>query len=546
MDSKAKRKFNLLAIICIIIVGIAITPVSFQNDTFYTVKIGEHIIENGGIDMQDPFSWVGDLKYTYPHWLYDVGTYLIYHLTGWTGVYVSTIILACFLGILLYFVNVKISKNNLISFALTIGAMFLLKPYIAARAQLFTFILFALTIYWIEKFLEKRKIGYAIGLIAIPILIANLHLAVWPFYFILYIPYIAEYLICALVDADIILRIQILWNQILANLEGNNSKKQKRLDKINNIRHQIEQIKMKRQENREHPYKIKMERNKNIKYLILILGICALTGFCTPLGTTPYTYLIDTMHGNSMQNINEHLPLTLFNSKDILCLIIGIIALLMLTDIKVKLRDLFFIGGLIILALMARRQISMFVLIGILPVNRFINAFLEKYDTKQDIQMIAKFLTTIVGSILILSIFLAVGVKMIQKRIDSKEKYISESSYPVAACDYIIENLNLDTMKIYNEYNYGSYMLYRGIPVFIDSRCDLYLPEFNSGVHVFDDFLNISNINTYYEDKFESYEITHVIVYKNAKLNLFLSRDNNYNQLYSDSNFVVYERLSAK
>lgn len=36
----------------------------------------------------------------------------------------------------------------------------------------------------------------------------------------------------------------------------------------------------------------------------------------------------------------------------------------MLTDIKIKLRDLFMFGGLVILALMSRRQISMLILIG--------------------------------------------------------------------------------------------------------------------------------------------------------------------------------------
>ena len=69
-----------------------------------------------------------------------------------------------------------------------------------------------------------------------------------------------------------------------------------------------------------------------------------------------------------------------------------------------------------------------------------------------------------------------------------------------------------------------------------------YAPEFNKGEDIFSDFINISNINLYYEDKFEEYGITHVIVFKKAKLNLFLSRDNNYKQLYSDANFVLYER----
>ena len=42
----------------------------------------------------------------------------------------------------------------------------------------------------------------------------------------------------------------------------------------------------------------------------------------------------------------------------------------------------------------------------------------------------------------------------------------------------------------------------------------------------------------------EKYDITHVILGKKTKLNMFLSRDDNYKQLYSDDNFVVYERLS--
>ena len=88
-------------------------------------------------------------------------------------------------------------------------------------------------------------------------------------------------------------------------------------------------------------------------------------------------------------------------------------------------------------------------------------------------------------------------------------------------------------------------MLFKGVPVFIDSRADLYAPEFNGKNDIFSDFLNISNIGTYYEDKFDEYGITHVIVYKNAKLNMFISRNSNYLQLYSDDSFCIYERLKG-
>ena len=54
--------------------------------------------------------------------------------------------------------------------------------------------------------------------------------------------------------------------------------------------------------------------------------------------------------------------------------------------------------------------------------------------------------------------------------------------------------------------------------------------------------LNTSNISKYYENTFNTYGITHVILYKNSKLNIFLSRSDRYKELYSDKKFVIYER----
>ena len=78
MDKKTKIVFNILAIICIMIFSFAVAPKTLQNDTYYTIATGQHIVENG-IDGQDAFAWT-DLKYTYPHWLYDTGIYLIYSM----------------------------------------------------------------------------------------------------------------------------------------------------------------------------------------------------------------------------------------------------------------------------------------------------------------------------------------------------------------------------------------------------------------------------------------------------------------------------------
>ncbi len=125
-----------------------------------------------------------------------------------------------------------------------------------------------------------------------------------------------------------------------------------------------------------------------------------------------------------------------------------------------------------------------------------------------------------------------------------KETYVDESTYPVQAADFILENIDLQTAKFYNEYNYGSYLLFRGIPVFIDSRADLYAPEFSGKEEdIFMDFIDTSSIGKFYGDIFEKYSMTHVICYKNSKVNMIITKTQKekYQELYKDDHFVIYE-----
>ena len=553
--------FNILAIFCIAIFCVSLTPKTFQNDTFYTVKVGQ-CIRQFGIDGQDHFSFI-DLPYTYPHWLYDVVISLIYDFCGgWTGIYVSTMILSAILGIVLYFTMRKITKNSLISFIMVLGQMYLMQDYVAARAQLVTFILFVLAVLFIEKFLETGKKRYAFLLILIPILIANVHSAVWPFYFVLFLPYLGEYIIKIIIDAHIVHNVykwitdvrikrtnkilkkvpkesvtkyQIKVAQLTKHQEENNSK--------------FETILAKRAEKRKRPYKLQVQKIDRVKWLILIMFVCIFTGLLTPIGDMPYTYTLKIMEGNTTSSISEHLPLTLIENKPILLCLTITIALLIFTDTKIRLRDLFFLGGLTFLALMSRRQVSMLVLFGGLVLARIITELLEKYD-KNGTKEVMNFMTSTIGEVLTILFILSISYFMYIP--NQNAPYINTSSYPVEAAKWIKENLDYKNIRMYNEYNYGSYLLLEDIPVFIDSRCDLYTPEFNGkkgddgkyvGQDIFSDFMNISGIATYYDTKFDQYDINYVMTKTNTKLNMLLSRDDGYEQIYKDENFIIYKRL---
>lgn len=542
---KNSIRFTIMAVILIAIFCFAISPVTLQNDTFYTIKIGEHILQNG-IDMKDPFSWHENLQYTYPHWLYDVVIYLVYNIGGQVGIYISTIVISITLGLTMYLVNTKLTKNKLTSFVLTIGAMYLLRNYIAARAQLVTFILFILTVYFIEMFLETKKKRYAVGLIIIPIIIANVHLAVFPFYFVLYLPYIAEYMIYILSNTEIILvtaKIDRLNKKILKTTKEEEIQKIK--DEINRLEQKNEKTINKKEKINANPYKIKIRGNNNVKALIIIMIICLFTGFLTPLGTTPYTYLIKTMQGTTTHNISEHLPLTLVDNLEFMCTLVLFIAILTFTDTKIRLSDLFMLGGLIFLTFYTRRQFSMFTLICVMILNRLINALLNKYDPEGCKKAIDK-MTTITG--MIVTICLVLTISVIQYKPKMNDHFIDEKSYPVEAATYILDNLDINNIKLYNEYNYGSYLIFRGIPVFIDSRADLYAPEFNPGVEVFNDYMNLSGMNIdNVEEKLDEYGITHMLMYKKSKLRRFVEQNTEkYNLIYEDDNFCLFERKQVK
>ena len=552
-ELKKRKKFNInftiVAIILIAIFCVCITPRTLQNDTFYSIKIGE-LIKNNGIDMMDHFSWHENLSYTYPHWLYDFLTYFIYLIAGFKSIYIVTCILSALLGISVFLVNSKTTKSKPISFIITIGVMYALKPYIAARAQLVTFILFIWELYCIERFIENKKIRYAITLVIISTLIANLHVATWPFFFILFLPYIAEYIISVVSDIVIYKKTKklVIKHKMKVAQKNNNIERIKELQiKLNELEEKNEKIKQKRKDTNKNSYKILLNKNDNVKFLIIVMVICAFTGLLSPTGDTPYTYLYKTMKGNTTENISEHQPLTLINNTEAICTLVILLSILTFTKTKIKLSDLFFAGGLCYLMFTSRRQFSMLVLIGSVVLGRLIVDMITRYSKNglKDVDDVVKNNLVLVLLTILMAIFSYNSIKPVLD-----DKFVSEKSYPVSACDFILENIDLGTAKFYNEYNYGSYMLFRGIPVFIDSRADLYAPEFsgNKDEDIFSDFINTSSISKYYEDTFEKYNITHVILGKKSKTNLIInkSHDENYKEIYSDDNFVIYERLNAK
>ena len=103
--------------------------------------------------------------------------------------------------------------------------------------------------------MKTSKKRYAVGLLIIPILIANIHAAVFPFYFILYMPYIGEFFAgFFLKQGDLITKLLLKSDEIeIKKLEKKEKLNEKQTKKLELLKTRVEKN------------KVRLEEKKNTK-----------------------------------------------------------------------------------------------------------------------------------------------------------------------------------------------------------------------------------------------------------------------------------------
>lgn len=143
-----------------------------------------------------------------------------------------------------------------------------MRDFFADRAQIVSYMLFLLEIYFIERFLENKKIRYIVGIFLISVLIANIHSATWLLMFILVLPFLGEY-IFSLYAIDNVTKNRIKRDEKkLEKLKSKNAD----LEKIKKLE---ESIKLDKEYVKSYKPKkdgkIIIKKNDNSKFLILVL-----------------------------------------------------------------------------------------------------------------------------------------------------------------------------------------------------------------------------------------------------------------------------------
>ncbi len=484
-----KRKniiIHVIQVLLIILFIASITPKAMQNDTFFTIPIGNRVLEHG-VENEEQYVWHEDLEYTNSRWLFDIIIATINNNFGYVGIYIFVIIIASLQAVLYYFIINKITKNKLISFLITLFIMHISRNVITARSQIVSFLLFLIEFWTIEKLLETNKNRYLCILAIMPIVLVNMHASVFPMYFVFFMPYIAEF--------------------ILAKLKINLS------DDVT-----IE--------------------DRNIKKLVIALIIGIIFSFCTPKGVSPYTDMFKAMGGISAEIISELEPINITSELYFWALIFLSMFIMMFTKTKIKIVDGLFIFGFALMSLNTYRCVFFFYFISTICITRFCNEFVVENKIE------CKYINDKIKIIFIIMLYVIVILLSLNELYSNLiDDYIDTLIYPVNATNYILNNVDTENMRIFNHFNFGSYLELKGIKPFIDSRSGIFTEEFNPGVTILDDWISVTSGSIHYKVIFDEYDITHALLYNSETINVYISDDPNWKKVYQDDIFSLYEKV---
>ncbi len=89
--------------------------------------------------------------------------------------------------------------------------------------------------------------------------------------------------------------------------------------------------------------------------------------------------------------------------------------------------------------------------------------------------------------------------------------------------------------RLFNYYDYGAYLIYKDIPVFIDGRADLY------SAYLYEDYQDISRLNYQFPKLISKYQFDYFIVPKKSGIASYLNNSSKYQLLYKDKTCVIFK-----
>ena len=494
MENKKQIKyiyiFNIALCFFLLVYGL-ICGVS-GNDFWWHLKTGEWIITNGKIPHMDVFSWYGTANnyIWYAHeWLSDVIYYLIYNTIGRIGITFISILLIGFHHLFLMKITEKYwAKYTNISFLWFFYHATILLLVLQCRPYIFSFIFLDIELYLLTRFLEEDNFK---GIFFVPLL-------------------------------------GMLWS----NMHGGSSNLSYIIFGIFLLIGALDNFDF-----------YKLEHRKLSKEKLKILGITfvltILSLFLNPYGIEmliyPYRYML--VSNFDRQVIGEWAPIDLKTDVGLIMIVMfaALLIILIITEKKIKAIDFVLFGAFTYLLFQSIRFgyfffiVASYIIFRYMPekVNDFIKESIIKY-------------ACIGASILILiagTLFLSI----------SDFKYV-KTTLSDEFVEVIKESGN---ERLFNAYELGEELIFNDIPVFIDSRADVYSLNGDVLIHAYALYkLNPTYIEEIRHEFFgvdyffdEVYGFDSAVVPAYIPISTYLDKREDFVKVYEENNIIYWERI---
>lgn len=479
-------KFQYLLLLLIPFLAFYTQTLKLDSDTWYILNTGKYIFNNG-ISNSLIFTIHNGFDMVMQNWGSCLIFYMIYKYFNYFGIMIFVSVILLLMSYLYYKITYLVSEKKVeLSVIISICTMvILIKPFIVARTQIFTFLLMLVLIYSLEMYIKKNNSKYLISLPIISLLEINIHAAFWFMPFIIILPYLLD-----------------SFKFKIGSFKGEGYRK---------------------------------------KPLIIAIIIMFLVGFINPYGMKAM-FILFTSISKDMGTIYELKSINLHDITQIILLIIILLSYILYFIVdksKIKIRYILLTVGTSLLTFYSVRMFPFFVLCTFFSFGYvFKDNFNNFKDKLLDYSKKKKILHYLVSIIFILIITIII-FKNIQCNFTNPLK---------KEIDYLTNNYNKESITLYTSFDDGGFVEYSGINCYIDSRAEVFLKSNNHKFDVFNEFNNLQNSRNFnYKNFFKKYNFTHLLINKNDILNIVLKEnDYNYKLVKQSNNYKIYVRKNFK
>jgi hypothetical protein len=185
---------NLMMFLLFSLCPLLTYQLAFQNDTYWLINTGKYILNNG-LPSTEPFTIHQGLHFMAQQWLTTIVFHVGYQKAGVAGVHLIVIGICSILLFVIYRLAFHLSAGKkMVAAYVTVFIGIFIGPFIVPRPQIFSLLLFVLEISILEYHVRSKKKPLAVtgALALLSVALINFHAAMWPVFFVLFIPYIID------------------------------------------------------------------------------------------------------------------------------------------------------------------------------------------------------------------------------------------------------------------------------------------------------------------------------------------------------------------